>query len=114
MTENRPHGLNLDRDPRKDDRKLEGGPPKQQQEWPGLDRNLDPQADHGEESYVGCNKLEGLTALITGGDSGIGRAVAIAFARGRRVDALSAAGRLCCDEGRDPQPHAQLRRDAGA
>lgn len=81
MTEDRPHGLNLDRDPRRDDRRLAGGPPEQQQEWPGLDRDLNPKADHGEESYVGCGKLRGLKALITGGDSGIGRAVAIAFAR---------------------------------
>jgi NAD(P)-dependent dehydrogenase (short-subunit alcohol dehydrogenase family) len=53
----------------------------QQQEPPGETHALDPQPDHGERSYKGCGKLGGRTALITGADSGIGRAVAIAFAR---------------------------------
>lgn len=48
---------------------------------PGRTSNMDPTPDHGEESYKGSGKLEGLKAIITGGDSGIGRAVAIAYAR---------------------------------
>ena len=55
--------------------------PKQQQEWPGLASEMDPVPDHGEESYVGSGRLAGRRALITGGDSGVGRAAAIAFAR---------------------------------
>jgi len=55
--------------------------PPQQQNPPGTEGSLAPAADHGERSYKGCEKLVGKAAIITGGDSGIGRAVAIAFAR---------------------------------
>ena len=59
----------------------EGGFPAQQQSLPGSTTAMEPVPDHGEQSWVGRGRLEGLRTLITGGDSGIGRAVAIAFAR---------------------------------
>ncbi|MBV8458772.1 MAG: glucose 1-dehydrogenase [Acetobacteraceae bacterium] len=66
-----------------DSKTAEANPPlpRQQQEPPGFTEELEPRPDHGEQSYRGSGKLQGRAALITGADSGIGRAVAIAFAR---------------------------------
>src|SRR5207248_9526664 len=58
-------------------------PPLQEhsQPWPGLANKMEPRPDHGEKSYKGSGRLLGRKALITGGDSGMGRAAAIAYAR---------------------------------
>lgn len=75
--------LNLKQMQMKDPKKKHEQPPfpKQDQEVPGYEDQMNPETDHGEESYKGSGRLEGKNAIITGGDSGIGRAVAIAFAR---------------------------------
>ena len=81
-----------------------------QQDAPGTEKQLRPNADHGEESYRGSGKLEGLAAIITGGDSGIGRAVAIAFAR---EGADVAIGYLSEKEDADARETAKWVEQAG-
>jgi NAD(P)-dependent dehydrogenase (short-subunit alcohol dehydrogenase family) len=84
-------------------------PPEQSQDGPGLDSALTPRADHGEDTYRGSDRLTGRKALITGGDSGIGAAVAIAFAREGADVVLS----YLPEEQEDAERIAQLVRDAG-
>jgi NAD(P)-dependent dehydrogenase (short-subunit alcohol dehydrogenase family) len=83
--------------------------PRQEQDQPGLTAATDPAPDHGEESYVGSGKLTGMRALITGGDSGIGRAVAIAYAREGADVAIS----YLPEEEDDAADTARLIEDAG-
>jgi NAD(P)-dependent dehydrogenase (short-subunit alcohol dehydrogenase family) len=82
--------------------------PKQQQEAPGTEAQLTPQADHGETSYQGSGKLKDKATIITGADSGIGRAVALAFAR-EGADVLIAY----LNEHEDAQETARLVEEAG-
>ena len=82
--------------------------PEQQQDVPGTTAAMDPRPDHGETSYRGCDLLAGRAAVITGGDSGIGRAVAIAFAR-EGADVLISY----LNETEDAQETARLVEEAG-
>jgi NAD(P)-dependent dehydrogenase (short-subunit alcohol dehydrogenase family) len=82
--------------------------PKEQQDPPGTTEDMRKKPDHGEDSYVGHGRLAGKTAVITGGDSGIGRAVAIAYAR-EGADVLISY----LDEHGDAEDTARYVRDAG-
>ena len=82
--------------------------PEQQQQPPGLESQMQPLADHGEHSYQGAGRLTGKAALITGGDSGIGRAVALAYAR-EGADVLISY----LNEDPDAQKTVQLVEQAG-
>ena len=100
--------------------------PAQAQELPGSDSRLDPKPDHGEESYVGDGRLAGLATIVTGADSGIGKAVAIAFAREgadvvvsyleshddarQTIELVEAEGRRAISVPGDLQDEAQCRR----
>ena len=83
--------------------------PRQEQPWPGLAARMQPRPDHGETSYRGSGKLAGRHALLTGGDSGIGRAAAIAFAR----EGADVAINYLPAEEEDAREVVQLIRQAG-
>ncbi|WP_030407042.1 SDR family oxidoreductase [Streptomyces albus] len=82
--------------------------PRQRQSPPGVTPKMTPRPDHGEESYRGCGRLTGKVAVITGGDSGIGRAVAIAYAREGADLVIS-----YLDEHEDAEETGRWVRDAG-
>ncbi|MTH79937.1 SDR family oxidoreductase [Paracoccus aestuariivivens] len=82
--------------------------PEQSQDLPGSFQKMRPRPDHGEKSWRGAGRLEGKVALITGGDSGIGRAVAIAYAREGADLAIA-----YLDESEDAQDTAAIVAEAG-
>lgn len=83
--------------------------PAQSQPWPGLAGKMEPKPDHGEASYKGSGRLAGRKALITGGDSGMGRAAAIAYAR----EGADVAINYLPDEEPDAREVIQLIQTAG-
>jgi hypothetical protein len=99
-------------DPRLSDPRTQGPAPTFPQEpipYPGLTGEMHPRPDHGEHSYRGTDRLRGKVALITGGDSGIGRAVAIAFSR----EGADIAFSYLPEEQRDADESADWIRKAG-
>lgn len=97
---------NTIQDPR--ERGPEGPFPEQDQPYPGLEAEMTPKPDYGEDSYRGCDKLKDRVALITGGDSGIGRAIALAFAREGADVAIS-----YLDEHEDAHETVRVVEEAG-
>jgi NAD(P)-dependent dehydrogenase (short-subunit alcohol dehydrogenase family) len=82
--------------------------PQQRQQWPGTESEMQPKPDFGESSYRGHERLKGKAAIITGGDSGIGRAVALAYAR-EGADVLISY----LSEHSDAQKTVELVRESG-
>lgn len=83
--------------------------PEQQQQWPGTIAELSPTPDHGETSWTSRSRLEGKRVLITGGDSGIGRATAITMSKEGATVAIAHLP----EEGEDAEDTAQVIRDSG-
>jgi len=83
-------------------------PPQHQEHQPGLESEMEPRPDSGADDYVGSGRLEGKVALVTGGDSGIGRAIAVAYAREGADVAIA-----YLDEHGDAKETASLIEQAG-